>query len=167
MEVAHSLGFRASATMMYGHVENYEDRVQHLQEVRDLQDRSDGFTAFVLWNFQRGDTPLSKIMDKFEEEGKLLVTRSFWEEYSRSLAISRIFLDNFKNFQASWVTQGHEVGQVSLVFGCNDLGGNMMEENVVSAADTTYRASVEEMKYYIHSTGKLSQQRNTQYQAIA
>jgi cyclic dehypoxanthinyl futalosine synthase len=168
MEVAHSIGFKSSATMMYGHVETYEDRVEHLKALRDLQDRTNGFTAFVLWNFQRGDTPLGKIMNAYERDGKLPKYNkdSSGEEYLRSLAVSRIFLDNFKNFQASWVTQGHEIGQLSLNFGCNDLGGNMMEENVVSAANTTYRTSVQQMEYFIEACGRKSAQRDTQYNLV-
>jgi cyclic dehypoxanthinyl futalosine synthase len=168
MEVAHSIGFKSSATMMYGHVETYEDRVEHLKALRDLQDRTNGFTAFVLWNFQRGDTPLGKIMNAYERDGKLPKYNkdSSGEEYLRSLAVSRIFLDNFKNFQASWVTQGHEIGQLSLNFGCNDLGGNMMEENVVSAANTTYRTSVQQMEYFIEACGRKAAQRDTQYNLV-
>ncbi|NBV98774.1 MAG: radical SAM protein [Proteobacteria bacterium] len=168
MEVAHSIGFKSSATMMYGHVETYEDRVEHLKALRDLQDRTNGFTAFVLWNFQRGDTPLGKIMNAYERDGKLPKYNkdSSGEEYLRSLAVSRIFLDNFKNFQASWVTQGHEIGQLSLNFGCNDLGGNMMEENVVSAANTTYRTSVQQMEYFIEACGRKAVQRDTQYNLV-
>jgi cyclic dehypoxanthinyl futalosine synthase len=169
MEVAHSVGFKSSATMMYGHVETYEDRVEHLKALRDLQDRTNGFTAFVLWNFQRGDTPLGKIMNAYERDGKLPKYNkdSSGEEYLRSLAVSRIFLDNFKNFQASWVTQGHEIGQLSLNFGCNDLGGNMMEENVVSAANTTYRTSVQQMEYFIEACGRKAAQRDTQYNLVS
>lgn len=169
MEVAHSIGFKSSATMMYGHVETYEDRVEHLRALRDLQDRTNGFTAFVLWNFQRGDTPLGKIMNAYERDGKLPKYNkdSSGEEYLRSLAVSRIFLDNFKNFQASWVTQGHEIGQLSLNFGCNDLGGNMMEENVVSAANTTYRTSVQQMEYFIEACGREAMQRDTQYNLVS
>jgi cyclic dehypoxanthinyl futalosine synthase len=168
MEVAHSIGFKSSATMMYGHVETYEGRVEHLKALRDLQDRTNGFTAFVLWNFQRGDTPLGKIMNAYERDGKLPKYNkdSSGEEYLRSLAVSRIFLDNFKNFQASWVTQGHEIGQLSLNFGCNDLGGNMMEENVVSAANTTYRTSVQQMEYFIEACGRKAAQRDTQYSLV-
>jgi cyclic dehypoxanthinyl futalosine synthase len=168
MEQAHSLGMRSSATMMYGHVETYEDRVEHLRVLRELQDKTQGFTAFVSWNFQRGDTPLSKIMDSLEAQGKLpeYNRNSSGDDHLRTTAIARIFLDNFKNFQASWVTQGHQLGQVSLSFGCNDLGGNMMEQNVVSAAGTTHRAAVKEMEYYISSAGRIPRQRNTQYQLI-
>ncbi len=165
METAHSIGFKSSATMMYGHVETYADRVEHLRVLRELQDRTQGFTAFVAWNFQRGDTPLGKIMDSLEAQGKLPKhnRNSSGEDYLRTTTIARIYLDNFENFQASWVTQGHQLGQVSLAFGCNDLGGNMMEENVVSAANTTHRASVNEMRYYIEAAGKTAIQRDTQY----
>ncbi len=168
MEVAHGLGFRSSATMMYGHVETYADRVEHFNVLRDLQERSQGFTAFVTWNFQRGDTPLGKIMDSLENQGKLpkYNSCSSGEDYLRTTSIARIFLDNFENMQSSWVTQGHQLGQVALAFGCNDLGGNMMEENVVSAANTTHRASVNEMRYYITATGREPQQRNTQYEFV-
>ena len=168
METAHSIGFKSSATMMYGHVETYSDRVQHIDELRKVQDRTQGFTAFVLWNFQRGETPLGKIMDTLQAKGNLPEYNidSSGEEYLRSLAVSRIFLDNFPNFQASWVTQGHEIGQLSLSFGCNDLGGNMMEENVVSAANTTYRTSVQQMEYFIECCGRSFAQRDTQYNLI-
>lgn len=168
METAHSLGMRSSATMMYGHVETYEDRVEHFRVLRELQDRSHGFTAFVTWNFQKGDTPLSKIMNSMEAQGKLpdYNRSSSGEDYLRTTAIARIYLDNFANFQSSWVTQGHQLGQVSLSFGCNDLGGNMMEENVVSAAGTTHSAGVSEMRYYIEAAGRKPAQRNTQYQLV-
>lgn len=168
MELAHSLGMRSSATMMYGHVETYEDRVEHMRVLRELQDRTNGFTAFVNWNFQQGNTPLSKIMASLEKQGKLpeYNKNSSGDDYLRTTAIARIYLDNFDNFQASWVTQGHQLGQVSLAFGCNDLGGNMMEENVVSAANTTHSASVKEMVYYIEATGRKAAQRDTQYTLV-
>lgn len=168
METAHSLGMRSSATMMYGHVDTYEDRVEHLKVIRDLQDKTNGFTAFVAWNFQKGDTPLSKIMDTLEGQGKLpeYNKNSSGEDHLRTLAIARIYLDNIKNFQSSWVTQGHKLGQVSLSFGANDLGGNMMEENVVSAAGTTHSAGVREMEYYIESAGRKPRQRDTQYNLL-
>ena len=168
MEEAHKLGMKSSATMMYGHVDTYKDRVEHFKVLRELQDRTQGFTAFVTWNFQKGDTPLSKIMDKLEEEGTLpeYNLNSSGEDYLRTTAIARIYLDNFKNFQSSWVTQGHQLGQVSLSFGCNDLGGNMMEENVVSAAGTTHHAAVNEMEYYIKAAGRKPAQRDTQYNLV-
>ncbi|MDA0771666.1 MAG: radical SAM protein [Cyanobacteria bacterium] len=169
MELAHSLGMRSSATMMYGHVETYADRVEHMRVLRDLQDRTHGFTAFVNWNFQAGETPLAKIMTSLEKQGKLPAynKNSSGDDYLRTTAIARIYLDNIDNFQASWVTQGHQLGQASLAFGCNDLGGNMMEENVVSAANTTHHANVQEMIYYIEATGREAAQRNTQYELIA
>jgi cyclic dehypoxanthinyl futalosine synthase len=107
-------------------------------------------------------------MDGYSAKGSLpeYNESSSGEDYLRTLAIARIFLDNFKNFQASWVTQGHELGQVSLDFGCNDLGGNMMEENVVSAANTTHSASVNEMRYYIEAAGRKAAQRDTQYNLV-
>jgi cyclic dehypoxanthinyl futalosine synthase len=168
MKLAHELGLKSSATMMYGHVETYEDRVEHFRVLRELQDQTSGFTAFVSWNFQKGDTPLSKIMAAMHNQGKLPFynLESSGDEYLRTTAIARIYLDNFKNFQSSWVTQGHQLGQVSLAFGCNDLGGNMMEENVVSAAGTTHRAGVDEMRFYIEAAGKQAKQRNTAYQLI-
>lgn len=168
METAHSLGMRSSATMMYGHVDTYEDRVEHLKVIRNLQDKTKGFTAFVAWNFQKGDTPLSKIMDSLEEQGKLpsYNRNSSGEDHLRTLAIARIYLDNIENFQSSWVTQGHKLGQVSLGFGANDLGGNMMEENVVSAAGTTHSAGVREMEYYIEAAGRKPRQRDTQYNLV-
>ena len=168
MQTAHSLGMRSSATMMYGHVDNYEDRVEHLRVIRELQDKTNGFTAFVAWNFQKGDTPLSKIMDSLEAQGKLpsYNLNSSGEDHLRTLAIARIYLDNIENFQSSWVTQGHKLGQVSLSFGANDLGGNMMEENVVSAAGTTHRAGVREMEYYIEAAGRKPRQRDTQYNLL-
>ena len=169
MKIAHRLGLRSSATMMYGHVETYEDRVEHFRVLRDLQDQTEGFTAFVSWNFQKGDTPLSKIMTAMQNQGKLPYynLESSGDEYLRTTTIARIYLDNFKNFQSSWVTQGHQLGQVSLAFGANDLGGNMMEENVVSAAGTTHRAGVDEMRFYIQSAGKEPRQRNTAYELIS
>ena len=168
MELAHGLGMRSSATMMYGHVETYQDRVEHLKALRDLQDQTGGFTAFVAWNFQRGEPPLGKIMDSMEARGELPDYNkiSSGDDYLRTTAIARIYLDNIENFQASWVTQGHQLGQVSLAFGTNDLGGNMMEENVVSAANTTHRAGVDEMVYYIEASGRKAAQRNTQYQLV-
>ncbi|MCE2929334.1 MAG: radical SAM protein [Candidatus Caenarcaniphilales bacterium] len=168
MEISHRLGFKSSATMMYGHVETYADRVEHLRVLRELQDQTHGFTAFVAWNFQKGETPLSKIMDSLEKQGKLPHhnLNSSGDDYLRTTAIARIYLDNFKNFQSSWVTQGHQLGQVALAFGCNDLGGNMMEENVVSAAGTTHRAAVKEMEYYIEASGHQARQRDTQYNLL-
>src|SRR6266581_831894 len=126
MRVAHGLGLRSSATMMFGHVEGVEDRIEHLQRLRDTQDETGGFTAFICWTFQPEHTKL-----RAEPVGS--------SEYLRMQALSRIYLDNFENVQASWVTQGPKIGQVALKFGANDLGSIMIEENVVSQAGTTFR----------------------------
>src|SRR6185295_7180641 len=118
------LGLKSSATMMFGHVETIEDRVEHLQRLRDQQDRSGGFTAFICWTFQPENTVLK-------------ATPVGAAEYLRMQALSRIFLDNFENVQSSWVTQGPKIGQVALRYGANDFGSVMMEENVVSSAGTS------------------------------
>ncbi len=156
MECAHRLGLRTTATMMYGSVDTLEDRIEHLVKLRDLQDRVEGFTAFIAWSFQPGTTPLSYKVDK-------LTTAS---DYLRTVAVSRLMLDNFKNIQTSWVTQGSGLGQASFSFGANDFGGTMMEENVVSAAGTTYRVSIDEMIRCIHNAGRDAAQRDTQYNIL-
>src|SRR5262249_14771702 len=118
MRIGHELGLRSSATMMFGHVETVEERIEHLQRLRDLQDETGGFTAFICWTFQKENTKL-----KADTVGST--------EYLRMQALSRIFLDNFDNVQSSWVTQGPKIGQVALQYGANDLGSIMIEENVV------------------------------------
>src|SRR5271167_4684565 len=125
MDVAHQLGLASSATMMFGHVETVEERIQHLERVRAQQDKSKGFTAFICWTFQA-------------EHTRLRAPTVGAHEYLRTQALSRIYLDNFKNVQSSWVTQGLEIGQVALKYGANDLGSIMIEENVVSQAGTTF-----------------------------
>src|SRR5437016_4228160 len=131
MQVAHELGLNSSATMMFGHVETIEDRVEHLQRLRDQQDATGGFTAFICWTFQ-------------PEHTKLRAQPVGSAEYLRMQALSRIFLDNIANVQSSWVTQGPKIGQVALKYGANDFGSVMMEENVVSAAGTTFCLKKEE-----------------------
>jgi cyclic dehypoxanthinyl futalosine synthase len=126
MEEGHRQGLRSTATMMFGHVETLADRVEHLARVRDLQDRTGGFTAFICWTYQSENTEL----------GGAEVSSA---EYLRTLAVSRIFLDNIDNLQASWVTQGPKMGATSLAFGCNDMGSTMIEENVVSSAGTVFQ----------------------------
>jgi len=126
MEEAHGQGLRSTATMMFGHIETLEQRIEHLTRLRDLQDRTAGFTAFIGWTYQAENTEL----------GGAEVTSA---EYLRTLAVSRIFLDNIENVQASWVTQGPKLGAASLAFGVNDMGSTMIEENVVSAAGTVHR----------------------------
>lgn len=153
MRIAHEEGLNTSATMMFGHVETVGHRFQHLQRLRDLQDETHGFTAFICWTFQSEGTVL-----KAESAGPY--------EYLRMQALARIFLDNFENIQSSWVTQGAPVGQVALGFGANDFGSIMMEENVVSQAGATYRMSVEEMKRLIRDSGYEPCQRNNWYQLL-
>ena len=125
----HALGGRGSATMMFGHVETLADRIEHLERLRRLQDETHGFTAFICWTFQPGNTALAG------------VPKAGAFEYLKTLAVSRLFLDNFANLQASWVTQGLAVGQLALRFGANDFGSVMIEENVVAAAGTSFRAT--------------------------
>ena len=153
MRVAHEEGLNTSATMMFGHVERIEHRLQHLQRLRDLQDETGGFTAFICWTFQNEGTVL-----KAEPAGP--------HEYLRMQALSRIFLDNFENIQSSWVTQGAPIGQVALGYGANDFGSIMMEENVVSQAGATYRMTVDEMKRLIRDSGYEPRQRNNWYQLV-
>ncbi len=152
MEEAHTIGLRTTATMMFGHVETYEDRVEHLMRLRDLQDRTGGFTAFICWTFQPRNTRLQH----------LLPVGGF--EYLRTLAISRIFLDNFPHIQASVITQKEEIGQIALFFGADDMGGTTMEENVVRLAGTSHCASEQRLRELIEDADFRPQKRNTQYE---
>ena len=153
MDVAHRLGLNSSATMMFGHVERIEDRIEHLERLRVQQDKSKGFTAFICWTFQA-------------EHTKLRAPTVGAHEYLRTQALGRIYLDNFVNVQSSWVTQGQEIGQVALKYGANDLGSIMIEENVVSQAGTTFRMSVADMKRLISELGYEPRQRNNWYQLL-
>ena len=154
MDVAHRIGLNSSATMMFGHVETLEDRIEHLERVRAQQDATGGFTAFIAWTFQPENTRL-----KAKTVGA--------HEYLRMQALSRIHLDNIPNIQSSWVTQGLEVGQVALTYGANDLGSIMIEENVVSKAGTTFQMTVEDMHRLIKDLGYEPRQRNNWYQLVA
>ena len=154
MDVAHRIGLNSSATMMFGHVETLEDRIEHLERVRAQQDATGGFTAFIAWTFQPENTRL-----KAKTVGA--------HEYLRMQALSRIYLDNIPNIQSSWVTQGLEVGQVALTYGANDLGSIMIEENVVSKAGTTFQMTVEDMHRLIKDLGYEPRQRNNWYQLVA
>ena len=153
-ESAHSLGMRTTATMMFGVGETYEDRVEHFRVVRDLQDRTGGFTAWIPWTFQKENTELD---GKVEEAGGF--------EYLKTLAVSRLYLDNIRHVQGSWVTQGPKIGQVSLSFGADDLGSIMIEENVVYAAGARNRMTQEEMRRLIADAGYEPAQRRTLYDA--
>jgi cyclic dehypoxanthinyl futalosine synthase len=157
MEEAHQLGLRTTATMMFGHIETTEERLEHLQRLRDLQDRTGGFTAFIPWPFQPDNTPLAATR-------KIEKTTAF--TYLRMLALSRIFLDNFLNIQASWVTQGPKVAQLSLFFGANDFGSTMIEENVVAAAGVRFRLSEQEIRRLVRDAGFQPQQRLMDYTPV-
>ena len=153
METAHGLGMKTTATMMFGHVETLEERVEHLLHLRDLQDRTHGFTAFIGWTFQPNNTAMA---------GDELT--SF--QYLRTLAVARVMLDNFPNVQASWVTQGGKIGQVSLRFGANDFGSLMIEENVVSAAGAHFRLTEAEIARNIQDAGFIPKRRTMHYQIV-
>jgi len=153
MDAAHRLGLKSSATMMFGHVETVEERIEHLERVRAQQDRSGGFTAFICWTFQAENTRL-----KAPPVGS--------HEYLRMQALSRIYLDNIPNVQSSWVTQGQDIGQVALTYGANDLGSIMIEENVVSQAGTTFQMGVADMRRLIEDLGLEPHQRDNWYQLL-
>ncbi|WP_319585769.1 cyclic dehypoxanthinyl futalosine synthase [uncultured Desulfobulbus sp.] len=157
MEIAHGLGLRTTATMMFGHIETTAERLEHLQRIRDLQDRTGGFTAFIPWPFQPDHTPLAAVR-KIEKTTAV--------SYLRMLALSRIFLDNVHNIQASWVTQGPKIAQLSLFFGANDFGSTMIEENVVAAAGIRFRLSEEEIRGLVIDAGFQPQQRLMDYTPV-
>lgn len=153
MRAVHRVGLRSTATMMYGSVERPDERVEHLCRLRDLQDETGGFTAFITWSFQPPNTELAGV----EATGI---------EYLRTLALSRIVLDNFDNLQASWVTQGGKVGQLSLAFGANDMGSVMIEENVVRAAGAAYCMDEPEIVRNIEDAGYVPKRRNMVYDVL-
>ena len=153
MRIGHELGLRSSATMMFGHVETLDDRLEHLQRLRDAQDETGGYTAFICWTFQPENTRLRAET----------VTSS---EYLRMQALARIFLDNFENLQSSWVTQGPKIGQIALKYGANDFGSVMMEENVVSSAGTTFRLNARDIERLIREAGYDPRRRSTWYQLL-
>jgi cyclic dehypoxanthinyl futalosine synthase len=154
MQVAHELGLKSSATMMFGHVETIEDRVEHLQRIREQQDRSGGFTAFICWTFQ----PQHTVLKVTQPTGV--------SEYLRMQALARIFLDNIENIQSSWVTQGPNIGQIALRYGANDFGSVMMEENVVSSAGTTFRLDAAQIESLIRDAGYEPRRRNNWYELL-
>jgi cyclic dehypoxanthinyl futalosine synthase len=154
MQIAHELGLKSSATMMFGHVETIEDRIEHLQRIRDQQDRSHGFTAFICWTFQ----PQHTVLKATHPTGVA--------EYLRTQALARIFLDNIDNVQSSWVTQGPGIGQIALKYGANDFGSVMMEENVVSSAGTTFRLDATGIESLIRDAGYEPHRRNNWYELL-
>lgn len=214
MREAHRLGMKTSCTMMFGHIETWPERIEHLRRLRDLQDETGGFVAFIHWPFQPEGTPLGRWKLPPDEpgtgesekcrvssegsvgvppdslagaarEGAPLCTLPFElaapsrpepdgehlyladaHEYLRLLAVARLYLDNILNIQSSWVTMGPKIGQLALFFGANDMGSVMMEENVVSAAGTTFRLSEAEIRHLITDAGWMPQQRDQYYRPI-
>ncbi|HQS66535.1 MAG TPA: dehypoxanthine futalosine cyclase [Sulfuricurvum sp.] len=155
---AHKLGIMSTATMMYGTVETDEEIVEHWNLIRDLQDETGGFRAFIMWSFQGMNTQLIQEHPEIQKQSS--------NRYLRLLAVSRLFLDNFQNIQSSWVTQGPYVGQMALLYGANDLGSTMMEENVVRSAGAGFRMAKEEMIRLIHDIGEIPAIRNTAYETL-
>jgi len=153
MRQAHQAGLRTTATMMYGTVETEEERIEHMMRLRDLQDETGGFTAFITWSYQPEHTEHGG----FEETGV---------DYLRTLALARILLDNFDNLQSSWVTQGGKVGQLSLAYGANDMGSVMIEENVVRAAGASYCMDELEIVVNIEDAGFVAKRRNMHYEIL-
>jgi cyclic dehypoxanthinyl futalosine synthase len=153
MDMAHRLGLSTTATMMFGHVETVEDRIEHLERLRVQQDKTQGFTAFIGWTFQPENT-------------RLKAPTVGGHEYLRTQALARIYLDNFPSVQSSWVTQGPEIGQVALKYGANDLGSIMIEENVVSQAGASFHMTVADMQRLIRELGYEPRQRDNWYRLL-
>ena len=156
MRAVHKVGLRSSATMMFGIGDKIEHRVRHLQRIRDLQDETGGFFAFIPWTFQRENTAL----------GRKIKTEPTGIDYLKMLSVSRLFMDNIDNIQSSWLTQGLRLGQAALRMGANDMGSIMIEENVVSAAGAHNRASEETLRYLIEEAGFIPQQRDILYEFV-
>ena len=193
MRAAHEVGMQTSCTMMFGHIETVEERIEHMRCLRDLQDETGGFTAFILWPFQPEGTPLGRVKRlplppssgidadvadpfaladapsrtrrNFMPDGQHLLLAD-GQEYLRMLALARLYFDNIPNIQSSWVTMGPKIGQLALFYGANDMGSVMMEENVVSQAGTTFRLSEGEIRRLITDAGWQPQQRDQYYRPI-
>ena len=150
----HALGGRSTATMMFGHIETLAERIEHLDRLRELQDETEGFTAFICWSFQPDNTEMSHIP----------ASGSF--EYLKTQAVARLYLDNIPNIQSSWVTQGRDIGQLALLFGANDMGSLMLEENVVSAAGTVHHLTLDQMRSAISELGWEPRRRNVFYELL-
>lgn len=163
MEEAHGIGMKTTATMMFGSIEEPEDIIEHLDSIRRLQDRTGGFTAFIPWSFQPGNTELGS---RLTVHGSRFYGATAID-YLRVLALSRIYLDNIKNIQASWVTQGLKLAQVALRFGANDFGSTMIEENVVRAAGVSYRVTKVALIKAIKKAGFRPAQRDTYYNILS
>jgi cyclic dehypoxanthinyl futalosine synthase len=150
----HELGGKSTCTMMFGHIETWAERIETLQRLRELQDETGGFTAFICWTFQPEHTAMADVPP----------AGAF--EYLRTQAVGRLYLDNIPNIQSSWVTQGLKVGQLGLLFGANDMGSLMLEENVVSAAGTVHHLTLDQIKGAIRETGYVPRQRNVFYEYL-
>lgn len=155
---AHKIGMKTTATMMFGTVETDEEIIEHWDLIRQLQDETGGFRAFIMWSFQSANTKLKEEIPDLKPQSS--------NRYLRLLAVSRLFLDNFRNIQSSWVTQGSYIGQMALKFGANDLGSTMMEENVVAAAGVTNCMNQDEMINLIKDVGEIPAKRNTAYETL-
>lgn len=155
MRVWHELGGHSTATMMFGHVETLAERIEHLERVRQLQDETGGFTAFICWTFQPEHTDMADIPP----------TGSF--EYLKTQAVARLYLDNIPNIQSSWVTQGLKIGQLALLFGANDMGSLMIEENVVAEAGTVHFLTLAQIRDAISELGFVPRQRNVHYELLS
>ncbi len=155
MRVWHTLGGISTATMMFGHVETLAERIEHLERLREVQDETGGFTAYICWTFQPDNTELSHIP----------ASGSF--EYLKTQAVSRLYLDNFPNIQSSWVTQGLKIGQLAMLFGANDMGSLMIEENVVAEAGTVHYLSLRQIREAIEELGFQPRQRDVFYQLVS
>jgi len=156
MREAHRIGYKTTATMMYGHLERDEDIIEHLDVVRTLQDERHGFTAFIPWSFKPGNTPLEKIIPHYAAPTR----------YLQLIALSRIFLDNIPHIQASWFSEGKKTGQIALHFGADDFGGTLLEENVHAAANFVNKTNTEECIQLIHEAGFAAAQRTTLYDIV-
>ena len=154
MRVWHKMGGISSATMMFGHAETLAERIEHLDRIRQLQDETHGFTAFICWTFQPENTQMSHLSP----------AGSF--EYLKTQAVSRLFLDNVPNIQSSWVTQGLKIGQLALLFGANDMGSLMLEENVVAEAGTVHYLTLDQIRDAISELGYIPRQRDVFYQLV-
>ncbi len=157
MREAHKIGIKTTATMMYGHLENDEDVVEHLEVTRALQDEYHGFTAFIPWSFKPGNTPLEKIMSTYASGTR----------YLQMIAFSRIYLDNFPHIQASWFSEGKKTGQIALHFGADDFGGTIEDENVHASANFVHTTTVKEMVDLIRDAGFTPAERTTLYDIVA
>lgn len=156
MREAHRIGYLSTATMMYGHIETDEDIVIHLESIRQLQDETGGFTAFVPWSFKPGNTPLEKVIPHYATSTR----------YLQIIAFSRIYLDNVQHIQASWFSEGKKAGQIALHFGADDFGGTLLEENVHAAANYVNKTNTEECIRLIHESGFHAAQRTTLYEIL-